>query len=297
MTLVWNTAVDQKQTECTCAPCKSFWKKAFLEGGNSITMLSSDRAINSAALGTQEGLLKKGDRVLIDGSTIGFNTTKPFQGVVQYVGLADDHMIAPEMCVGVSLHENIYSVHNGIYKGKRYFACPRGHGAMVHYSDVTPLKAIPKTRSVQGNSMFPSFEEVKKRRKERHEKIKEAEEKMRKEHELRQRAQMERYARSAPPPRISPRPTKASRLRRKDSNYSIFHQVQDEDDIAYKDHLAKEKHKQAKKLDAASLEELQFRQIKKTFGGGEKAGRMAETLKRLQRAYEEGRVYALAERE
>ncbi|GFS05804.1 cytoskeleton associated protein CAP Gly [Elysia marginata] len=297
MTLVWNPALDEKQTECTCAPCKSFWKRAFLEGGDSITMLSSERAVASAVLGNHEGLLRKGDRVLINGATIGVNTTKPFQGVVQYVGLADDHLIAPEMHVGVSLHDNVYSVHNGIYKGKRYFSCPRGHGAMVQYSDVTPLKPIPKTRPVLGNSMFPSFEEVKKRRKERQEKIKEAEEKLKKEHELRQRAQMDRYARSAPPPRISPRQTKASKLRGKDSGYRIFHQVEDADDIAYKDHLIREKQRQMRQLDAASLEELQFRQMKKVFGGGEKAGRMAETLKRLHKAYEEGRIYTLAERE
>ncbi|GFO25331.1 hypothetical protein PoB_005183600 [Plakobranchus ocellatus] len=298
MALVWNPALEEKQTECTCAPCKSFWKKAFLEGGDSIAMLSSDRAVHTAALGNQAGLLKKGDRVLIDGPTIGVNTTKPFQGVVQYVGLADDHLIAPEMRVGVCLHDNIYSVHNGIYKGKRYFSCPRGHAAMVSYSDVTPLKPIPKTRPVQGNVMFPSFEEVKKRRKARQEKIKEAEDRLRKEHELRQRAQMERYARSAPPPRISPRATKASKLRSTGhSTNTTLHQVQDEDDIAYKDHLAREKQRQMRQIDAASLEELQFRQMKKVFGRGEKAGRMADTLRRLHKAYEEGRIYAMAERE
>ncbi|RUS73850.1 hypothetical protein EGW08_018394 [Elysia chlorotica] len=297
MTLVWNPALDQKQAECTCAPCKSFWKRAFLEGGDSITMLSSERAVNSAALGNHEGLLRKGDRVLIDGTTLGVNTTKPFQGVVQYVGLADDHLIAPEMCVGVCLHDNVYSVHNGVYKGKRYFSCPRGHGAMVQYSDVTPLKPIPKTRPVLGNPMFPSFEEVKKRRKEREEKIREAEEKLKKEHELRQRAQMERYARSAPPPRISPRATKASKLRGTGFLDRVFHPVQDEDDIAFKDHLMREKKRQMREVDAASLEEIQFRQMKKAFGGGEKAGRMADTLRRLHKAYEDGRIYALAERD
>ena len=43
-------------------------------------MLSSDRALTSAVLGNQGGLLRKGDRVLIDGATLGVNTAKPFQG-------------------------------------------------------------------------------------------------------------------------------------------------------------------------------------------------------------------------
>ena len=45
---------------------------------------------------------------------------------------------------------------------------------------------------------------------------------------------MERYAKSAPPPRISLRATKASILRTKGENNRAFHQVQDEDDIAFK---------------------------------------------------------------
>lgn len=66
---------------------------------------------------------------------------------------------------------SVNSVHNGLYKGKRYFHCTPGHGAMVKYTEVKPLKTPSKTPPVKNNYMFPSWDEVKKRRKQRNEKL------------------------------------------------------------------------------------------------------------------------------
>ena len=49
----------------------------------------------------------------------------------------------------------------------RYFYCPRGHGAMVKYSDVRLINPPDKKPPVYGNEMFPSYREIQKRRKER----------------------------------------------------------------------------------------------------------------------------------
>ena len=65
---------------------------------------------------------------------------------------------------------SVNSVHNGLYKGKRYFHCAPGHGAMVKYNEVKPIKTPSKTPPVKNNYMFPSWEEVKTRRKQRNEK-------------------------------------------------------------------------------------------------------------------------------
>ena len=64
------------------------------------------------------------------------------------------------------------SPHNGMYKGRRYFHCPRGHGAMVKYSQVTRINPPEKRPPMSGNEMFPSWSEVQKRRKEVKEKFK-----------------------------------------------------------------------------------------------------------------------------
>ena len=65
---------------------------------------------------------------------------------------------------------SVNSTHNGIYNGKRYFHVPRGHGAMVKYTEVMPLKQPEKRPAISGNSMFPSWHEVQRRRKERNQK-------------------------------------------------------------------------------------------------------------------------------
>lgn len=64
----------------------------------------------------------------------------------------------------------MYSTDNGVHNGKRYFFCPRGHGVMAKLSQIERLNPIPQTREISGNAMFPSYEAVKKRRKEREKK-------------------------------------------------------------------------------------------------------------------------------
>lgn len=51
----------------------------------------------------------------------------------------------------------------------------------------------------------------------------------------------------------------------------------------------KQEHVQS--LDEEKLEEVKFRQMVQVFGGDDKARRMALTLKKLKKAYEEGRIY------
>ncbi|XP_005096449.1 dynactin subunit 1 [Aplysia californica] len=288
MSVIAPMPINKKESECSCAPCKRFFKAALKEGSECIRQTSSARADGTAVLGNQSGLVRKGDRVVVHGK---------HAGVVKYVGLADDHIIAPEMHVGVHLYDNVYSTHNGVYKGKRFFFCPRGHGAMVKYSEISQLNPIPQTRPVLGNPMFPSYEAVKKRRKDRQQKIHEAEEKLRKEYEAKRRAQIERYSKSVPSPRISPRSTKASQLRMGQGEEKPRQPLQDEYDIAYRDYLNRQRRNQERLAFSESPEQIQLRQMKKVFGGDEKAQRMAETLRKLHQAYEEGKIVAMAERD
>ena len=56
------------------------------------------------------------------------------------------------------------STHNGVLNGTRYFHCPRGHAALVPYTDVRRLNP-PETRPpVSGNYMFESYHDVVKTR-------------------------------------------------------------------------------------------------------------------------------------
>ena len=57
------------------------------------------------------------------------------------------------------------STHNGVLNGRRYFHCPRGHGAMVKYSEVTRVNPAEKRPPVSGNYMFESWDEINTRRK------------------------------------------------------------------------------------------------------------------------------------
>ena len=57
--------------------------------------------------------------------------------------------------------------HDGMFNGKRYFYCTNGHGILVRYKDVAPLRPANKRPPVKGNPMFPSWPEICKRRKQR----------------------------------------------------------------------------------------------------------------------------------
>jgi len=287
MSVIAPLPVNVKQTEFTNAAYKRFSNSI----GDRIKQTSIERAENTAVLSNNKGPLRNGDRVIVQGK---------YPGVVKFVGVANDHMIAPEMHVGVHLHDNAYSTHNGTFKGRRFFHCPRGHGAMVKYSDVRPQHPIPQSRPVTGNPMFPSHEAVKRRRRERQRKIEEEEEKLQKEFETRRKAQMEKFSKTVPPPRISPRSTRASVLRiAAEEPDRPQLPIQDEYDIAYRDYQ-RQRHKKLLAEHFASLvdhEELKRQRMKRMFGGDEKAERLAETLMRLHVGYEEGKIIAMAERD
>lgn len=57
--------------------------------------------------------------------------------------------------------------HDGTVNGKRYFYCTNGHGILVKYKDITPLKPISRQPPLKGNPMFPSWPEICQRRKQR----------------------------------------------------------------------------------------------------------------------------------
>ena len=61
----------------------------------------------------------------------------------------------------------VNSIHNGVYGGKRYFHCPRGHGAFVSYCDVVRINPADIRPPVSGNPMYPNYKDMLKRRKER----------------------------------------------------------------------------------------------------------------------------------
>lgn len=289
MSVIEPLPVSKKEIECTCAACKQFFRHVD-SGGPRIRKSQVDRADDTAVLGGDKGPLRKGDRVIVQGK---------HTGVIQYIGIADDHLVAPESHIGVHTHENVYSVHNGMYKGKRFFHTPRGHAMMVKYSEVRPLHPIEKTRELSGNPMFPSYQAVHQRRKARQNKIKEEEDRIKAEFETKRKAQMDRFAKSAPPPRISPRPNRALLYRHGQVEDRPALPIQDDNDVAYQDYLKQRCKKQQQQFLASLVdhEDARLQRMKKMFGGDEKADRLAATLNKLHHAYEEGRIVAMADRD
>ncbi|XP_046552814.1 uncharacterized protein LOC124262371 [Haliotis rubra] len=265
-----DTEMEQDPYLCTCGPCKKFWHDSFHNVSSSLNFSPQCRATGSSF--ASHGLLRYGDRVLVK---------EQHPGSVRYVGYVDDRLIAPRLYVGVKLDDNVNSVHNGMYMGKRYFTCPLGHGAMVKLSDVRPLAQASPRPPVKGNTMFPSFKEVCKRRKEREDKLA----------KLYAEAEQPKCfsGRAAPkPPSIKPRLTKTCDLRM--SSAPPVYSTGDPHDIAIKDEKRK-KEKQDLCLQQAALlspEELQMRQWQQLFGGKKDGHKMASTLQKLHQAYEKG---------
>lgn len=247
---------------CTCGPCRTFWKDNFGEAAELLRESSLSRADDSTTIPHDQRGVKIGDRVLVRGQ---------HAGTVKFVGVIDDNAIAPRLYVGVKLDDNINSTHNGVFKGKRYFYCERGHGAMVTYTEVQKLKQVDKRPPMQGNFMYPSFEEVKKRRKERNQKV------------IRL---VELYAKAGVAPPSDLMPTIA-----RPKTEPMIH-VGDPNDIVIKD-LERQKERERRRreiMNEADQEKLELRKLRMQFGNNENADRMAITLRKLQRAYEEGLV-------
>ncbi|XP_061197159.1 uncharacterized protein LOC133205375 isoform X1 [Saccostrea echinata] len=261
---------------CTCGPCKKFWKDNFNDASDLLRESSLSRAQNTAPVSSKSSIVKVGDRVEVYGKYPAVDLYKIYAesevckknpGTVKFVGVIDDNAIAPNLYVGVKLDENVNSVHNGLYKGKRYFHCTPGHGAMVKYTEVKPLKPPSKTPPIKNNYMFPSWDEVKKRRKERNEKLAEI------------------YAKAG----VSPTPSMLSETSLHNSKTEPIININDPNDIAIKDQERKRRAELRKqKVQEEDHEKNELRRLRQQFGGGQDADRMAHTLLKLQRAYQEG---------
>ncbi|ESO82837.1 hypothetical protein LOTGIDRAFT_229839 [Lottia gigantea] len=165
----------------------------------------------------------------------------------------------------VSVHgKSVKSLTNGIYEGKRYFYCTTGHGIMVPYREVVKLQPYVKTPSLN-NIMFPSYNQVRKARQEREE-ILEA---------------FYRSRSTSPKLYSTQNKHQLSRVLTADTN-----------DMAYKDRL--QMHRRCSKHEREERQQFEknMREEKKVltklFGTGERAERLEETLKYLQKGYEKG---------
>lgn len=258
---------------CTCGPCRRFWRDTFSESGDYLREPTVCRSRDTAILSAQSKVVKVGDRVVVEGR---------YPGTVKWVGVLHEDAIAPELYVGVRLDDNVNSTHNGVYNGKRYFHVPRGHGAMVKYSEVIPVKAPDKKPPISGNYMFPSWDEVRKRRKDRNTRLQ----------SIYASAGMagpqftEPYATTKLPALTSGRTSATKSLHRE----PVIH-VSDPHDIALKD--MERKSQIVRKRTAVMKEDQDHKEMEKLklhFGGGPDADRLALTLKKLKSAYQEGKA-------
>ncbi|CAH1785188.1 unnamed protein product [Owenia fusiformis] len=260
---------------CSCGPCRKYWKDTFKDDNNQITLSKEARTAYTATLYAQKDLIKVGDRVKVHGK---------YNGVVKYMGLLDDNEIAAETYVGVHLDDNVNSPHNGIFDGKRYFHCPRGHGAMVKYTMVRKCNPADRRPPVSGNPMFPSYNDIKKRRQQRTEKQPDLD-------------FTKEYDRSLSGSADTNK-ARTEMMAAKDPVTYVF----DEHDMAYKDSLRKQKelkkkrssmHCEAELVNNAKLavKNHHFSKWKKDFGNDNRAEQMAQTLRKLHVAYEKGKEY------
>lgn len=265
---------------CTCGPCKRFWRDTFSEGGDLLREPTVCRSRETAVLSAGSKVVKVGDRLIVHGHFPGGCTNK--LGTVKWVGVLNEDSIAPELYVGVRLDDNVNSTHNGVYNGKRYFHVPRGHGAMVKYSEVTPIRAPEKRPPLIGNYMFPSWEEVKQRRKERNQKL----QTIYASAGMSGSQYIEPYA-SPKLPAVNSRTQSATKSLKHEP---IIH-ISDPHDIALKD--MERKTQMIKKRTAVLKEDQEHQEMERLrqhFGGRPEADRLAMTLKKLKSAYKEGKA-------
>ncbi|XP_045193036.2 dynactin subunit 1-like isoform X3 [Mercenaria mercenaria] len=256
---------------CTCGPCKKFWRDTFSESGDLLREPPTCRHQHTAILSAESKVVKVGDRVIVQNK---------FPGTVKWVGVLDEDSIAPELYVGVRLDDNINSTHNGIYNGKRYFHVPRGHGAMVKYTEVMPLKQPDRRPPISGNSMFPSWHEVQRRRKERNQKLQ----------TIYQSAGM--MGPQFVEPYMSPPKTAAAGSRGvspvKAYREPTIH-ISDPNDIALRDVHKKSQIDTKRKVLKEDRDQKEMERFRQHFGGGPEADRLAMTLRKLKIAYQEGK--------
>ena len=246
---------------CRCKRCEKFWKDSFTE----VSLISKPAIVRAADTSTMfaavrnrenhPAVLKIGDRVIIK------DTQK---GTIRWVGIMNDTVAAPETYVGVKL-DDCEGEHNGVYKGKRYFYCPNGHGTMARYCDIIRLNPPEVKPPLTGNEMYPSYEDVKARRKLRMEKD--------------------------PTWSLTPKNPHERQGRARTST--------DRNDMAALDLKRKErKHKrevamavQEKEAKSEQSQRDAHQHLKEVLGGDRRADRLAKTIRKLQLAYKEGLEY------
>eukprot|EP00051_Salpingoeca_urceolata_P028202 m.485609 g.485609 ORF g.485609 m.485609 type:complete len:409 (-) comp23889_c0_seq1:338-1564(-) len=127
----WQSVYTDKGTpsvdalSCRCAACRALPKD--MRGGahqlQQHSQLPSQRLHESVPF-------KIGDRcILADDRT----------GVIRWIGKFDAAYETPDVFVGVQLDEAV-GLHDGMYKGKRYFRCKAPHGVFVHKDDIALVK-------------------------------------------------------------------------------------------------------------------------------------------------------------
>ncbi|XP_077864580.1 uncharacterized protein LOC102803606 isoform X2 [Saccoglossus kowalevskii] len=253
---------------CHCSLCKNFYRKSVPENlARLIVVPSLNRTEQTLSIRNQKLPLQTvhqvwvrlGDRVLVKGN---------LTGTVKYIGPLDHEVIAPKTYIGVQLDEPV-GLHNGIYKDKRYFTTPRGHGIMVKYEEVRKIKPPTKRPPLTGNTMFPSYDETKARR--RSHSVGEVNIET-----IELRPMGHGRASTAVPSR------RVQRIRLVDP----------------KDQDAKRKNLHSHRV--GDLSPKQVRRIakwKEEFGNDEKAEKMSETLKKLYVARDKGKVEMKKEQE
>ncbi|XP_076448864.1 uncharacterized protein LOC143285453 isoform X2 [Babylonia areolata] len=271
---------------CTCGPCKRFWRNTFHSSVDYLQQNAEDRSDQSATLSRLQphAMISLGDRVAVQ--------DKP--GVVKFIGFVDENTVAPLLMIGVKLDECVHLGHDGTYNGKRYFFCTKGHGVLVRYADVVPLKAPNKRPPVKGNPMFPSWPEICKRRKQREAMIEETYRKNSR------RPSPGSSTKTPRPPAISPRDNRTQMLRQettpgKGQRSEPYLVIQDDpSDVAIKDQKQRKKKERlvaslaSKDSPQVSWEKGLVQQWRRKYDDPEKASRMGETLMKLCSAYKEG---------
>ncbi|KAI0213192.1 hypothetical protein LSAT2_001787 [Lamellibrachia satsuma] len=243
---------------CGCSACRKFWTKTFRDRLELLSTSSTDRVRETSEIfalvnekGGRHSLLKIGDMVRIPSG---------HKGTVKFIGILDSESLAPETYVGVHLYDEVNFADNGIVRGKKYFNCPPGHGVTVKYGAAERLPGPCRRPPVSGNTMFASYKEIQRNR-------------------SRTRRQASAHAHDAWTATREP----------------VVH-VFDRNDIAFKDsekRAAARRQKMAKGFEQQnkwrrSETQRGFERLKKKFGSGERAERLAHTVQKLQEAYNTG---------
>ncbi|XP_070575382.1 dynactin subunit 1-like isoform X2 [Ptychodera flava] len=249
---------------CRCSLCRNFYRSDVSDDlAKLIVVPPSKKKDGTFTLKKQKLPLRRihtvwiniGDRVLVK---------EQYTGTVKFIGPLDDDLIAPDIYVGVQTDDCV-GLHNGIYKGKRYFTAPRRHGMMVKYKDVKKIRPPTKRPPVSGNSMFPSYDSL------RGQRSRSASEPSSGASADTVEVRFNNYGRSSTAP--------TSRLQR-------VHIVEPKDPQQDAKRRIQQGHRKGE------LSPKQVRKIAKwreEFGNDDRASKMAETLKKLYLAQEKGK--------